>query len=204
MTHYKHFRDVSPSDWPYRHFSPREIACKGTGQLLVNDDALRKLDALRTRLGKPIILTSAYRSPEHNGRVGGAKFSKHMQGIAFDVRMDNHDPHEFEDAARLSGFTAFGHYPANGFMHIDTREDPASWGTPFKPTATSWAEEPKRYPETIKEDKAAQGAAAIGAGGLISTLVPSVLPSLGVMGTVAQVITVIALIALVVYALRKR
>jgi zinc D-Ala-D-Ala carboxypeptidase len=45
---------------------------------------------LRVRVGKPLILRSAYRSPEHNRAVGGAKASKHMEGIAFDIAMANH------------------------------------------------------------------------------------------------------------------
>ncbi len=54
-----------------------------------------KLQALRDRLGKPLIVRSAYRSPEHNRAVGGAPGSKHMQGTAFDIAMSNHDPTAF-------------------------------------------------------------------------------------------------------------
>ena len=86
--------------WRWPNFSPAEIACRGTGKLLVNEAALDKLQALRLRLGKPLIMRSAYRSPEHNRAVGGAKASKHMEGIAFDIAMANHDPEAFEAAAR--------------------------------------------------------------------------------------------------------
>ena len=63
---------------------PAEIACRGTGKLLVNEAALDKLQALRDRLGKPLIVRSAYCSPEHNRAVGGATLSKHLDGAAFD------------------------------------------------------------------------------------------------------------------------
>jgi len=46
------------------------------------------------------IVRSAYRSPEHNRVVGGAKYSKHFEGIAFDIAMANHDPEALEAAAR--------------------------------------------------------------------------------------------------------
>ena len=59
-----------------------------------------KLQALRDRLGKPMIVRSACRSPEHNRAVGGAKASKHLEGIAFDIAMANHDPEAFK-AARV-------------------------------------------------------------------------------------------------------
>jgi len=49
---------------------------------LINEPALDKLQSLRDRLGKPLIVRSAYRSPEHNRAVGGATRSKHMNGAA--------------------------------------------------------------------------------------------------------------------------
>ena len=64
------------------------------------EPALDKLQALRDRLGKPLIVRSAYRSPEHNRAVGGATRSKHLDGAAFDIAMANHDPVAFEAAAR--------------------------------------------------------------------------------------------------------
>ena len=92
--------------------SPAEIACRSTGKLLVNEAALDKLQALRDRLRKPLIVRSAYRSPEHNRAVGGAKASKHLEGIAFDIAMANHDPEAFEPAAQaVVAFQGFGFYP---------------------------------------------------------------------------------------------
>jgi hypothetical protein len=83
-TFYDHWRDVPEKAWRWPNFSPAEIACRGTGKLLINEPALDKLQALRNRLGKPLIVRSAYRSPEHNRAVGGATRSKHMDGAAFD------------------------------------------------------------------------------------------------------------------------
>lgn len=101
---FRHFREVPESAWRWKNFSPAEIACRGTGQLKLHPEALDKLQALRDRLGKPLIVRSAYRSPEHNHAVGGAKASKHMDGTAFDIAMANHDPAAFEAAAREVGF----------------------------------------------------------------------------------------------------
>ena len=90
-----------------------------TGKLLNNEPALDKLQALRDRLSKPLIVRSAYRSPEHNRAVGGATRSKHLDGAAFDIAMSNHAPAVFEAAAREVGFLGFGFYPRSGFMHVD-------------------------------------------------------------------------------------
>ena len=61
--------------WRWANFSPAEIACRGTGKLLVNETALDKLQALRNRLGKPLIIRSAYRSPEHKVLESGPQSS---------------------------------------------------------------------------------------------------------------------------------
>ena len=82
---YRLWRDVPLDTWRWPNFSPAEIACRGTGAILIHEEALDRLQALRTRLGKPLIVNSAYRSPEHNARVRGAKRSKHLEGIAFDI-----------------------------------------------------------------------------------------------------------------------
>jgi zinc D-Ala-D-Ala carboxypeptidase len=203
---YDHFSKVDPKDWRWPSFSPREIACKGTGELVIDDQALDKLQALRDRLGKPLILTSAYRSPEHNKRVGGAKNSRHMQGDAFDVMMTNHDPQSFEAAARAVGFTGFGYYPKSGFMHVDT--GPArSWGKPFPITETSWPVETVRQPETIAEDKQAQAVVGAGvAGGLAAAVEHAPLAGsiLGNLAPTAQLVAVVVAAVLLGYVLWKR
>ena len=42
---------------------------------VVKRDLIVKLNAIRSRYGKPIVVTSGYRSPEHNATVGGVKNS---------------------------------------------------------------------------------------------------------------------------------
>ncbi|MBC7181802.1 MAG: DUF882 domain-containing protein, partial [Roseovarius sp.] len=115
-TTYAHFRNVPESAWRWPSFSPAEIASRGDGAIKINTEAMDRLQSLRNRLGKPLIVLSAYRSPAHNKAVGGAKHSKHMEGTAFDIAMSNHDPVAFEAAARAVGFLGFGYYPRSGFM----------------------------------------------------------------------------------------
>ena len=191
---YAHYSRVPPAEWPWHWFSPREIACKGTGKLVVDTEAMDKLQRLRTNLNKPLIITSAYRSPEHNKRVGGAKGSKHMEGIAFDVRMDNHDPAVFEAAARAVGFTSFGYYQKSGFMHIDDRPDGRSWGKPWPLTVTAWPEELPRQPETLSEDKDAQAAAGAGVAGAVAVAVEHLPVAGGVLGSLAPTAQLVAVV----------
>ncbi len=155
-TFHRRWRDAPESAWRWPNFSPAEIACRGTGKLLINEPALDRLQALRDRLGKPLIVRSAYRSPEHNRAVGGATRSKHLDGAAFDIAMANHDPVVFETAAREVGFLGFGFYPRSGFIHVDL--GPArQWGERFPVRATAFAAETPPAREVLAESRTMKG-----------------------------------------------
>lgn len=158
---FAHYRDVPDALWRWPDFSPAEIACRGTGRLKLRPEALDTLQALRDRLGKPLIVNSGYRSPEHNRAVGGATRSKHKDGTAFDISMANHDPVVFERAAREVGFLGFGTYPRSNFMHVDLGP-PRSWGTPFPPRAAPFAPEPPPAREKLAESRTLKGTGAAG------------------------------------------
>jgi zinc D-Ala-D-Ala carboxypeptidase len=207
---YAHARDVPVTAWRWPNFSPQEIACRGTGALLVDPRALDMLQSLRSRLGKPMIITSAYRSPEHNRRVGGAAGSRHLQGIAFDIRMDNHDPAAFIAQARAVGFHGIGTYPRQGFVHIDARpaSEAAAWGEPFPPRASRFAPEaPPRRPSLAGSrtlaGAGAAGAAVVGSGAAqLAQEAGAALPWLAHAGAARWVLLALALarIAVVVRA----
>jgi len=52
------------------------------------------LEDVRTAIGKPIRINSAYRSPEVNGSVGGKTTSQHCLGCAADIRVPGMTPNE--------------------------------------------------------------------------------------------------------------
>jgi zinc D-Ala-D-Ala carboxypeptidase len=160
-SYFNHWRDVPAARWRWKNFSPAEIACRGTGSLRLHEEALDKLQALRDRLGKPLIVRSAYRSPTHNRAVGGAPRSKHLDGTAFDIAMTNHDPVAFEEAARAVGFKGFGFYPRSGFMHIDL--GPARmWGERFPVREAAFAVETPPAREVLAESRTLKGSGAAG------------------------------------------
>jgi zinc D-Ala-D-Ala carboxypeptidase len=115
VTFYKHHRDVVK--WQWRFFLPEDIACKGTGELVVDAPSLDKLDKLMEHLGV-FKINSAYRSALHNARVGGAPLSQHRLGRAFDLKCAGEAQNILIDAAREIGFNGFGKYRT--FVHIDT------------------------------------------------------------------------------------
>jgi len=211
-TFYDHWRDVPEGTWRWSNFSPAEIACRGTDKLLINEPALDMLQALRDRLGKPLIVRSAYRSPEHSRAVGGATRSKHMDGAAFDIAMANHDLAVFEAAARAVGFLGFGFYPRSGFIHVDL--GPAwQWGERFPFRATAFAAETPPAREVLAESRTmkgggAAGVATLGAAGVevaqsvLSETQSAVLPLVPYLDTLRWVFIAVALvgIAVTVYA----
>ncbi|WP_188236020.1 YcbK family protein [Sphingopyxis sp. LK2115] len=209
---YRHWRDVPSNRWRWKNFSPAEIACRGTGAIRVHEEALDKLQALRDRLGKPLIVRSAYRSPQHNRAIGGAPRSKHMDGTAFDIAMANHDPVAFEAAARAVGFKGFGYYPRSGFIHIDL--GPArQWGERFPVRATAFAEETPPAREVLADSRTmkgsgAAGVATLGAAGVevaqnvLAETQTAILPLVPYLDTLRWVFIVVAIagLAVTIYA----
>lgn len=192
---YEHWSDYPLDRWRWPNFSPQEMACRGTGRLLIHEPSMDALQRLRSRLRKPFTVNSAYRSPEHNRHVGGAKHSLHMQGIAFDISMANHDPAAFIAAAEEEGFTGIGTYPANGFIHIDTGE-PRRWGKPFPARAATPVFAPeRRQPETLREDPEAGAAAGAGAAGAVAVAIDALPAAGGLLGELAPVAQVVAITA---------
>jgi len=212
MTFYSHWRDVPAPAGRWPNFSPAEIACRGTGRLLINEAALNKVQALRDRLGKPLIVRSGYRSPEHNRTVGGAKASKHLEGAAFDIAMRNHDPQGSEGAARAVGFKGFGFYPRSGFIHVDL--GPArTWGERFPKREIPFAVEAPPAREVLADSRTlkgsgAAGAAPIGAAGVevaqeaLADTQSSILPLVPYLDALRWVFIAVALagIAVAIYA----
>ena len=70
------------------HFCVREFRCKDGSDPVFIDTALAELlERIREHFGKPVTITSAYRTPAHNAKAGGAKFSQHLYGRAADIRV---------------------------------------------------------------------------------------------------------------------
>ena len=84
------------------HFSKAELTNTSTGLPNVPSSVclghLRSLawvlESIRSHVGKPLIINSAYRSREVNARVGGVNTSFHLVGSAADISIRNLNPHD--------------------------------------------------------------------------------------------------------------
>lgn len=96
----------------------------------VKPQVVTGLEGISQAVGYQLQVTSAYRSPEYNRSVGGAKNSQHVQGNAVDIvqtGLSNAQRQAFIQAAIDNGFTAIGVY--NTFTHIDIRGAKIAWGS---------------------------------------------------------------------------
>jgi uncharacterized protein YcbK (DUF882 family) len=108
------------------NFQLHEVVCKcGKCFSIVDMYTLWRLQALRDKLGKPVMIHSAYRCPEYNEKVDGADHSFHMLGVAFDITCRGVTPLEVARVARKLNFKGIGIYPT--FTHVDTRGYKSYW-----------------------------------------------------------------------------
>lgn len=118
---------------PSRHLSWVELGCKdGTPYPAEWRDTraprlAEAFEAVRAWVGGPIVIGSAYRTPDYNVKIGGARHSQHCQGRALDLYppagMSMDVFYSSVRAVAMDPTTAIhglGLYPT--FVHIDIRD----------------------------------------------------------------------------------
>lgn len=106
-----------------KHFKVKEFACKDGSQVVFIDDYLYTiLDILRNKLGKPVIITSGYRTPEWNKKCNGAKYSYHMRGMAADIRVDGMSAKELAKELDKIVESSCGIIVYSNWVHFDVRD----------------------------------------------------------------------------------
>lgn len=118
------------------NFSKSEFDCKSGAdmpqEVFNNIQKLaNQLQIIRNRVNVPIKINSAYRSPEHNAKIGGVKTSQHLLGKAADIVIEGYTPDETADLIEeliasgdiLQG--GLGRY--DSFTHYDIRKSKTRW-----------------------------------------------------------------------------
>ncbi len=79
---------------------------------------LLKLDEARDYANIPFHINSAFRTPEHNAKIGGKPNSSHLRGLAVDIKAtDSRTRFLILNALIHVGFTRIG--IADTFIHVD-------------------------------------------------------------------------------------
>jgi uncharacterized protein YcbK (DUF882 family) len=103
----------------YEEFDSPDI--QGSGQLM-DPKLLNMIDEARKIYGKPIHVTSGYRTEAHNRKVGGVDSSSHLKGLAIDVAcVRSDDRFKMLNALLEVGFNRIG--VAGTFIHVDIDKD---------------------------------------------------------------------------------
>ena len=116
-------------------FRVREFRCRdGTDTILIDEGLVVVLQCIREHFGKPVTITSGYRTASHNAKVGGSRSSQHLLGRAADIQVQDTDPLAVAAYAEslMPDRGGVGRYPVKagrvaGWVHVDTRADKARW-----------------------------------------------------------------------------
>ncbi len=104
---------------PSLYFDETEYACKCPCNVAyVEPRLLDVMDRARRIVGRPIIITSGFRCPEHNKAVGGKPESAHLTGEAWDILAEtSRDRFRLLQAFFSLGVQRIG--IGQAFLHID-------------------------------------------------------------------------------------
>ena len=119
-------------------FRVREFRCRdGTDTVLIDEGLVVLLQCIREHFGKPVYITSGYRTAAHNAAVGGSKSSQHLLGRAADLHVEGVPVAAVAAYAEnlLPSRGGIGRYPkdaahpkrSTGWVHIDTRAGKSRW-----------------------------------------------------------------------------
>lgn len=112
------------------NFKVREYRCKdGSDAVFIHPELAEVLQKIRTYFGRPVTITSAFRSHAHNLKEGGEADSQHLYGRAADIVVTGVSPAKVAEYAEtlLPNSGGIGVYEKKGFCHVDVRAKKARW-----------------------------------------------------------------------------
>jgi len=120
------------NNWP--NFTESELTCSCCGENNPNiefGELMDKVQDLRTHLGFPFKVTSAYRCPDHPIEAKKDKHGQHTVA-AIDIAVYHEQAHKLLTAAMEMGFTGIGINQKGSynqrFIHLDMRDStPTVW-----------------------------------------------------------------------------
>ncbi len=110
----------------YPNFSKSEFDCKHTGRNEMRPEFLERLQELRNRYGRPIIISSGYRDPSHPVEAKKASPGTHSLGLACDIACQGEEAYKILKLAFELGFCGIGikQHGTGRFIHLDMAAHP--------------------------------------------------------------------------------
>ena len=111
------------------HFKVREFQCSDSSRpVFISQTLADLLEAIRQRIGRPLRISSGYRTVSYNATVkGSSKTSKHCMGLAADIKADGIEPQQLYNIAceLLGDHGGVGLYSWG--VHVDVRSEKSRW-----------------------------------------------------------------------------
>jgi len=101
-----------------RNFNLREFQDPVTREVKIYDSLVARLQQVRYAVGKPIVITSGYRTEKHNKFVGGLKLSQHRIGAAVDISIIGHNSAKLKKLLKIAGFKQLIVYKKKKIIHV--------------------------------------------------------------------------------------
>lgn len=111
------------------HFKVKEFAQKDfrCDKVIVDTELIDVLEDIRAHFNKPVIVTSGYRTPEYNAKIGGVKNSQHTKGTAADIKVSEVPARWIQKYLKDKYPDKYGIGSYSTFTHIDIRSQKARW-----------------------------------------------------------------------------
>ena len=131
---YSYIKTASVKRWEF--FSEDELRCKGTGELDMDEEFMKKLIALRKELNQYFKIISGYRHMAYNDVLGATRDSPHLLGKAVDIACHGGKAYNIIRLGIKHGFIGIGvkqhGEKEDRFVHLDTmsngeRSRPMLW-----------------------------------------------------------------------------
>ena len=111
-----------------KNFRVREFACKdGSDAIYIDGELADYLQRLRNWAGAPVKITSGYRTPEWNKKVGGSSSSYHTKGRAADIIVTGKSIYSVAKYAQAIGVRGIERNDDSDYVHIDPRDKKNYW-----------------------------------------------------------------------------
>lgn len=110
-----------------KHFKAFEFACPCCNKVIINHHLIAILEFVRAKFDSPVSISSGYRCKNHNEWVIGRPRSKHLTGMAADIKVEGVNPEEVYRLLDKTFPSSYGVGLYKSWVHVDVRFTRARW-----------------------------------------------------------------------------